>query len=153
MIFNMKTDNKVPLKIGYLTFLKDRLEISDNSRIEKVFILIGFFSSSLYGLSCVLSYSGIDEPLMYYSGIMILITWVFATPFLIRRTYKQVLYYKEIGKINMMENIGGDYKAKFKLKKGRIRFVHLDRDRTHFKLFINKLKEYHLKTEFQSLSA
>jgi hypothetical protein len=149
----MKTDNKVPLKIGYLTFLKDRLEISDNSRMEKIFILIGFFSSSLYGLSCVLWYSSLEGPLMYYSGIMILITWVLATPFLIRRTYKHVLYYKEIGRINMKENIGGDYKAKFKLKKGKIRFVHLNKNRKHFKLFINKLNEYHLKTEFQSLSA
>lgn len=148
----MKTDNIVPLKIGYLTFFRDRLEISDNSRIEKIFILTGFFSSSLYGLSCVLSYSSIEEPIMYYSGIIILITWALATPFLIRRTYKQVLYYNEIGRINMQENIGGDYKAKFKLNKGKIRFVHLTSDCKCFKRFINKLNEYQLKTEFQSIS-
>lgn len=153
MLFKMKTDNKVPLKSGYLTFLKDRMEISDNSRIEKIFILLGFFSSSLYGLSCVLSYSSIEGPIMYYSGIMIFATWVLATPFLIRRTYKQVLYYKEIGGINMKENIGGDFKARFKLKRGRIRFVHLNNNRKHFKLFINKLNEYQLKTDFQYLSA
>jgi len=149
----MKADNRIPLKSGYLTFLKDRMEISDNSRIEKIFILIVFFSSSLYGLSSVLSYSSTEGPLMYYSGIMILITWALATPFLITRTYKQVLFYKEIGKINMKENIGGDYKAKFKLKKGRIRFVHLNKNQKHFKLFINKLHEFQLKTEFHSLSA
>ena len=151
MKFNIKTDNKVPLKNGYLTFLRDRLEISDNSRLEKIIVLIGFFSSSLYGLSCVISYNSIEEPIMYYSGILILMTWALATPFLIRRTYSQVLYYKEIRRINMLENIGGDYKAKIKLKKGKIRFVHLKNNKKDFKLFINKLDEYKLKTEFQSL--
>lgn len=151
MKFKMKTDNKVPLKNGYLTFLTDRLEISDNSRLEKIIILIGFFSSSLYGLSSVLSYNSVDGPIMYYSGIMILITWALATPFLIRRTYKQVLFYNEIGKINMMENQGGDYKARFQLKKGRIRLVHLSKN--NFTLFINKLKEFHLETEFSSAVA
>lgn len=153
MILKMKTDNKVPLKNGYLTFLKDRLEISDNSRIEKIFILLGFFSSSLYGLSCVLSYSSIESPLMYYSGIMILITWTLATPFLITRTYKQVLYYNEIGGIKMLENHGGNYKAKFKLKRGRNRFVYLNKNKKHFKLFIKKLNEYHLNSDIQYLSA
>jgi len=148
----MKTDNKVPLKIGYLTFLKDRLEISDNSRIEKILILTGFFGSSLYGLWCILSYSNFDQPLMYYSGIMILITWALSTPFLISRTYKQVLYYNEIGLIDMRQNMGGDFKAMFKLKKGRTRLVHLDRNKNHFRLFINQLKVNRLKTEFQSIS-
>jgi hypothetical protein len=147
----MKTDNKIPLKNGYLTFLRDRLEISDNSRLEKIFILIGFFSSSLYGLSCVISYSSAEGAIMYYSGVMILITWVLAIPLLINRTYRHVLYYNDISKINMQENIGGDYKAKFKLKKGKIRFVHLKKNRENAALFIRKLNEFKLKTEFQPL--
>jgi hypothetical protein len=153
MKFEMKTDNKIPLKIGYLTFLKDRLEISDNSRIEKILILTVFFTSSLYALWCVLSFSNVDQPLMYYSGIMILITWALATPFLISRTYKHVLYYREIGMIDMKENVGGGFRAMFKLKKGKIRLVHLDRDRTHFKQFMNQLKANQLKTVFQTISA
>jgi hypothetical protein len=147
----MKTDNKIPLKNGYLTFLRDRLEISDNSRLEKIFILIGFFSSSIYGLSCVISYSSTEGAIMYYSGVMILITWVLAIPLLINRTYRHVLYYNDISKINMQENIGGDYKAKFKLKKGKIRFVHLKKNREDTALFISKLNEFKLKTEFQPL--
>lgn len=145
----MKTDNKIPLKCGYLTFLTDRLEICDNSRLEKIFILIGFFSSSIYGLSCVISYTSIDQPVMYYSGILILLTWVLAIPLLIKRTYRQVLYYEDIGKIKMEEIIGGDFKASFKLKKGKIRFVYLKKNRKDFKLLINKLNEFKLKTEFQ----
>ncbi len=147
----MKTDNKVPLQSGYLTFLRDRLVISDNSRLEKIIILIGFFSSSIYGVTCVVSYNSIEGPIMYYSGVLILITWVFATPLLINRTYKHVLYYKEIGKINMKENIGGVYQAIFKLKKGKTRFVYLNNNKKDFKLFINKLNKYQLKTEFQPL--
>jgi hypothetical protein len=153
MKVEMKSINKVPLKIGYLTFLKDRLEISDNSRIEKISILTGFFISSFYGLWCVLSYNSNDHPLVYYSGIMILITWALATPFLISRTYKHVLYYREIGKINMKKNTGGDFKAMIKLKRGGTRFVHLDRNTKNFKLFINQLKANQLKTESQSISA
>lgn len=148
----MKTDNKIALKSGYLTFLRDRLEISDNSRLEKIIILIGFFSSSLYGLYGVISNNSTEGPLMYYSGIFILITWVFATPLLINRTYKHVLYYNEIGEIKMMENIGGIYKAKFKLKKGKTRFVYLNNNRKDFIRFANKLKEFQLKTEFLLLS-
>lgn len=147
----MKTDNKVPLKNGYLTFLRDRLEISDNSNLEKIIILIGFFSSSIYGVSCVISYTSTEGPIMYYSGVLILITWVFATPLLIKRTYRHVLYYKEIGEISMTENISGDYKAIFKLKKGKTRFVYLNNNKKDFKLFINKLNEFQLKTEFQPL--
>lgn len=153
MIFKMKKENRIPLKNGYLTFLRDRLEISDNCNAEKAFILIGFFTSSLYGLWSVLSYNAGESPIMYYSGIMILITWTLATPFLIRRTYKQVLYYKEIGRINMMENYGGGFKARFRLKRGRIRFVHLKKNQKHLKLFLSNLNEFHLKTEYQFLSA
>lgn len=149
----MKSDNKIPLKSGYLTFLRDRLEITDNSGIEKKFILTGFFTSSLYGLWCVLSYTGIENPIMYYSGVLILLTWALATPYLIRRTYKHVLFYDEIGRISMIENIGGDYKAMFNLKRGRIRFVHLNKNRKHYKLLVNKLNEFQLKTEIQTLSA
>lgn len=151
MIFKMKTDNIVPLKNGYLTFLRDRMEISDNCRIEKVFILSGFFASTLYGLWSVLSYSSLEGPIMYYSGIMILVTWALASPFLIRRTYKQVLYYNEIGRINLKENTGRDFKARFRLKKGKIRFVHLNNK--HFNLFVDKLNEFHLKTDNQLLTA
>ena len=143
----MKTVNKVPLKMGYLTFLKDRLEITDNSRIEKILILSGFFGSSLYGLWCVLSYSNIEQPLKYYSGIMILITWALATPFLISRTYKHVLYYREIGLIDMKKNYGGGFRAIIKLKRGKTRFVHLDRNRENLSLFVNQLKANRLKTE------
>lgn len=146
-----KTDNKVPLKSGYLTFLRDRLEISDNSRLEKIIILVGFFGSSIYGVYSVISYNSIEGPIMYYSGVLILITWVFAIPLLINRTYKHVLFYKEIGEINMTENIGGDYKAIFKLKKGKTRFVYLNNNKKDFKLFVNKLNEFQLKTEFQPL--
>ena len=53
----------------------------------------------------------------------------------------------------MLENIGGAYKAKIKLKKGKIRFVHLKNNRKDFNLFINKVNEYKLKTDFQSTSA
>ncbi len=147
----MKTDNKVPLKSGYLTFLRDRLEISDNSNLEKVIILIGFFSSTIYGVSCVVSYTSVDGPIMYYSGVMILITWVLAIPLLINRTYRCVLFYHEIGKINMEENVSGDYKATFKLKKGKTRFVYLNNNKKDFKLFINKLNEFQLKAEYQPL--
>ena len=153
MIFNMKKENRIPLKNGYLTFLRDRLEISDNCGAEKTLILIGFFISTLYGLWCVLSYNAIENPIMYYSGIMILLTWALASPFLIRRTYKQVLYYKEIGNINMLENPGGDFKARIKLKRGRIRFVHLKKSQKHVRLFLNNLNEFHLKTAYHFLSA
>lgn len=152
MILKMKTDNKVPLKIGYLTFFRDRLVISEGSNIEKIIILTGFFSTSLYGLFCVLSYNSFVEPVMYYSGITILITWALATPLLIKRTYKQVLYYNDIGRINMRKNVGGAYQAKFTLKKGKIRFVYFSRNRKYFDRFINQLNENHLKTEFHTIS-
>lgn len=147
----MKTENKVPLKSGYLIFLWDRLEITDNSKIEKIFILIVFFASSIYGLTNVLSYSATEGPVLYYSGISILITWTVASPLLILRTYRHVLYFNEIGKINLKESIGGDIKVKFVLRKGRTRFVHLGRDKRHFELFVNKLEEFKLKSEFQPL--
>ena len=149
----MKTNNKIPLKIGYLTFLKDRLEIIDNSRIEKKLILSGFFISTSYGLWCVLSYSSLENPIIYYSGIMILLTWSFATPLLILRTYKQVLYYHEIGNINMQEMSRGDLRARFILKRGGIRLVYLNNNKKHFRQLINKLNEFHLKAEIRYLSA
>ena len=149
----MKSVNKVPLKIGYLTFQKDRLEIFDNSRVEKISILAGFFGSSLYGLWCVLSFSSQVQPLMYYSGIMILITWALATPFLISRTYREVLYYKEIGMINLKKNSGGGFRAMIRLKRGKTRFVYLDRNQKHFSSFVNQLKLNRLNTGSQSITA
>ena len=153
MKVRMEMEDKVPLRFGYLTFFKDRLVIEDNGRLEKVLILISFFSSSLYGLWCVLTYTSLVMPIMYYSGILILLTWVVATPFLIRRTYKQVLFYNEIGKINLMESFGGDFKARFNLRKGKIRLVHMDKNRLHVNLMINKLRENRLKTEFQTAAS
>ena len=149
----MKTNNIVPLKNGYLTFLRDRLEITDNSNVEKILILTGFFTSSLYGLWAVLSHSDVESPITYYSGIMILLTWAFAAPYLIKRSFKHVLFYNEIGRINMMENVGGNFKARFQLKRGQIRFVQLKRNEDHFKLFLHNINQYHLKTDNMLLSA
>ena len=153
MIFNMKTDNKIPLKDGYLTFLRDRLEISDSCRAEKIFILTGVFTSGFYGLWSVLTYNIVESPIMYSSGILILLTWVFATPFLIRRTYRQVLFYHEIGRIDMTENKGGAFKVGIKLRRGRIRFVYFNQNKQSIKRFIDKLEEFKLDTEYQFLSA
>ena len=145
----MKNENTVPLKNGQLIFLLDRLEISDNSKLEKILILVVFFSSSIYGLTNVISYSSTEGAWMYYSGIIILLTWVFASPFLVIRSYRQVLYFNEIGKISLMKNPGGDVKVKFVLKKGRVRFVLLGKK--HFEELITKFREYHIETEIQPL--
>ena len=143
----MKTDNKIPLKRGYLTFLNDRIEISDNSRIEMITILIVFFCTSIYGLICVISYTSTESPIMYYSGIGILLTWVFSTPLLIMRSYGQVLYYNEIGKINLTENFDGGLNATFNLKKGKTRFVYLNNNKNNISLFMKKLKELQLESD------
>ena len=141
---------KVPLKCGYLTFLSDRIEISDNSKTERIFILIVFFCTSIYGLSCVLSYSSIDGPVMYYSGIGILLTWVFSTPFLIRRTYRQVLFYNEIGKIELNGNFEGSLSATFNLKKGKTRFVYLNNNKNDIGIFMDNLKELRLVANIEN---
>lgn len=151
MFLKMKKEQKVPLKNGHLTFLWDRLEISDNSKLEKIFILIVFFSSSIYGLTNVLSYSSAEGAVYYYSGVIILLTWVFASPFLVIRTYKQVLYFNEIGKISLMENVGGDVKVKFTLKKGRVRFVHLGKSKRHYEELVSNFKRHKISTEIQPL--
>lgn len=149
----MKTNNKIVLNGGYLTFLKDRMEIQDNSKLEKILILLGFFASSLYGLYFMLAYTGSENPMMYYSGVLILIIWALATPFLIQRTYKQVLFYKEIGEIDMQHIDNGDFKAILKLKKGKVRCIYLKRNSKNLKELVNKLNENHLKTDVQPLTA
>ncbi len=149
----MKKDNKIPLRGGYLTFLKDRMEISDNSRLEKILILVVFFSTSLYGLYNMLTYSSMEGPMMYYSGMIILITWALATPFLIRRTYKHVLFYNEIGEVDMMEHVGGAFQVKLQLKKGKIRMIHLGRNRKNVNLFIKQINTHHLGKDYQTMTA
>ncbi len=145
----MKTGSTIRLKSGYLTFLKDRIEISDNSKIEQILILIVFFTTSIYGLVCVVTYTNTEGPMMYYSGIIILLTWALSSPLLIRRTFKHVLYYNEIGKINMKENFGGGFSARFKLKRGQIRFVYLNSNRNDIEIFLNKLSEFQLESDIK----
>jgi hypothetical protein len=84
---------------------------------------------------------------MYYSGIGILLTWVFSTPLLIMRTYRQVLYYTEIGKINLTGNFDGGLSARFSLKKGKTRFVYLKNNKNDISLFMKKLKELQLESD------
>jgi len=90
---------------------------------------------------------------MYYSGILILLTWVAATPFLIKRTYKQVVFYHEIGNINLRQNFEGEFRAKINLKRGKIRLVHLNRNRNHVNSMIDKLREYQLETKNHSIAS
>lgn len=145
----MKTDNRILLKNGYLIFLSDRLVISDRSRIEQMLILIVFFFTSAYGMYNILSFTAVDHPIYYYSGVLVLLMWVFATPLLISRTYRHVLFYKEIGNINVMKISNGDFNARFKLKKGKTRFVYLNNSHEDFSMFLNKLKELQLELEIQ----
>ena len=86
-------------------------------------------------------------------GMIVLITWALATPFLIKRTYKHVLYYNEIGDVNVTENVGGAIQVKLQLKKGKIRMIHLGRNRKNVNLFIKQINTHHLSKVYQPMTA
>ncbi|NJN27567.1 MAG: hypothetical protein HC819_17125 [Cyclobacteriaceae bacterium] len=144
---------KIPLKCGHLYFLNDRMIIADRSRMEQLLTLIVFFFTSGYGMYNIISFTAAEHPIYYYSGVMALLSWVFATPLLIGRCYRQVLYYQEIGTINIRKMPGGEINANFKLKKGQTRFVYLNNSKENINRLLNKLEELQLELEFQNQMA
>lgn len=145
----METDNTVPLKNGCITFAQDSMVIRDNARLEKSIVKTGLLTSVVYGISCIFYYNIADDPIMFYSGIFMLLLWLSVTPAMIRRTYQSHILYREIGRIIMRANLDGGIRAKIKLRKGKIRIIQFNRSKKEIRLFIKKLNEFHIDTDHQ----
>ena len=65
----MKTNNKIPIKCGYLMFQKDRLSISDNSKGIHIVIFVMLIASCVdVAFACVLNY-GVRGPLASWAEV------------------------------------------------------------------------------------
>ncbi len=119
----------------------DRMEISDNSRIVQIFMLVTFMGSCLYAITCITGYDRANEPLVFYSGIIVLVLWGIAIPIMFTRTYQRNLRYIDINSIKINRNFAGDFIARIKLKKGKIRFLAMNGNQQEFDCFVQHLDE------------
>jgi arginine exporter protein ArgO len=143
----MKTDNKIPIKCGYLMFRGDRLSISDNSKTIHIVTFILLIASCILGISYLVENSAATEPLLFYMGILIVLTSGMAMGFMLTRTVKGELFYSDIHQIRLKQNYNGDFIANIKLKKGRIRYVALTNNQLYYDSFLNKTNEFSIQTE------
>jgi arginine exporter protein ArgO len=143
----MKTDNKIPIKCGYLMFRGDRLSISDNSKTIHIVTFILLIASCILGISYLVENSAATEPLLFYMGILIVLTSGMAMGFMLTRTVKGELFYSDIHQIRLKQNYNGDFIANIKLKKGRVRYVALTNNQLYYDSFLNKTNEFSIQTE------
>jgi arginine exporter protein ArgO len=143
----MKTDNKIPIKCGYLMFRGDRLSISDNSKTIHIVTFVLLIASCILGISYLVENSASTEPLLFYMGILIVLTSGMAMGFMLTRTVKGELFYSDIHQIRLKKNYNGDFIANIKLKKGRIRYVALTNNQLYCDSFLNKTNEFSIQTE------
>jgi hypothetical protein len=143
----MKTDNKIPIKCGYLVFKNDRLNIADNSKSIHVVIFVLLIASCVLGISYLVNNSISTEPLSFIMGILIVLTSGMAMGFMFTRTFKGELFYSDIHQIRLKKNYNGDFIANIKLKKGRIRYVALTNNQVDYDSFLHKTNEFSIKTE------
>jgi len=142
----MKTDNKIPIKCGYMMFHKNKLDIADNSKAIHIVIFILLIASCALGISYLLGNSPSGEPLLFYMGILIVLSSGMAMGFMFTRTYKGELYYSDIHQIKLLKNYNGDFIANIKLKKGKIRYVALTNNRHDYESIVHKTSELHIST-------
>jgi len=143
----MKTDNKIPIKCGYLVFKNDRLNIADNSKSIHVVIFVLLIASCVLGIFYLVNNSISTEPLSFIMGILIVLTSAMAMGFMFTRTFKGELFYSDIHQIRLKKNYNGDFIANIKLKKGRIRYVALTNNQVDYDSFLHKANEFSIKTE------
>jgi len=143
----MKTDNKIPIKCGYLVFKNDRLNIADNSKSIHVVIFVLLIASCVLGIFYLVNNSISTEPLSFIMGILIVLTSAMAMGFMFTRTFKGELFYSDIHQIRLKKNYNGDFIANIKLKKGRIRYVALTNNQADYDFFLNKTNEFSIKTK------
>lgn len=131
-------------------FRGDRLSISDNSKTIHIVTFILLIASCILGISYLVENSISSEPLLFYMGILIVLTSGMAMGFMLTRTVKGELLYSDIHQIRLRKNYNGDFIANIKLKKGRIRYIALTNNEQDYHSFLNKTNELSIQTEFLS---
>lgn len=142
----MKTDNRIPIKCGFLVFERDRLSIFDNSRTVHLITFTLLLASCTLGISYIAGNDVSEEPVLFIMGILILISSGLALGFMLTRTSRKELLYANIHKIKLKKNYNGDFIANIKLKQGRIRYVALNNKKQDCDHFVNKTREYSIQT-------
>lgn len=131
-------------------FLPDRLTITDNSKAIHIVTFILLISACMLGISYLVENSTSSEPLLFYMGILIVLTSGMAMGFMLTRTVKGELLYSDIHQIRLKKNYNGDFIANIKLKRGRIRYIALTNNERDYHSFLNKTNELSIQTEFLS---
>jgi uncharacterized membrane protein YtjA (UPF0391 family) len=142
----MKTDNRIPIKCGFLVFERDRLSIFDNSRTIHLITFTLLLASCALGFSYIAGNDASDEPVLFIMGILILLSSGLALGFMLTRTSRKELLYTNIHKIKLKKNYNGDFIANIKLRQGRIRYVALNNKKQDCDLFVNKTREHSIQT-------
>ncbi len=131
-------------------FQQDRLSIIDNSRSIHIVVFILLIASCLLGISYLVQNSPSVEPILFYMGILIVLTSGMAMGFMLTRTFSGELYYSDINQIRLKKNYNGDFIANIKLKKGKIRYVALTNNKTDYDSILNKMNEFSIQTQLSS---
>jgi hypothetical protein len=143
----MKADNRIPIKCGYLMFKGDRLNISDNSKTVHVLTFVLLIAACLTGISYLIQNSAAEKPVLFFMGVLIVLTSGMAMGFMMTRTARDELFYAEIHQIKLKKNYNGDFIANIKLKKGKIRYVALTNNERDYHFLVDKTNELHIQTE------
>lgn len=128
-------------------FQNDRLSISDNSKGIHIVIFVMLIASCILGISYLLGHDAATEPLLFYMGILIVLTSGMAMGFMFTRTFKGELFYSDIHQIRLKKNYNGDFVANIKLKKGRIRYIALTNNQNDYDSFLSKTNEFSIQTQ------
>jgi uncharacterized membrane protein len=145
----METDIVIPIKCGHMIFMSDRVRIADNSKVIHLVTFILLISSTILGISYLFDSNASDNEVLFYMGVLIVITSGIAVIFMLTRSIKKEVYYADIRQIMLKQNYNGDYIANMKLKKGSIRYIALNNDQHDFDLFMDEINRYSLKTQFK----
>lgn len=130
-----------------MIFLNDRVEIADNTQTVHFIIYALLISSLFLGLSYILENSWANHPTLFVMGIMIVTTSGLAIIFMLTRSVCKALPYGEIDRIKLRKNYNGEYAANIKIKKGRVRYIALNRDPGAFDLFVTKSREHAIRLD------
>ncbi len=128
-------------------FQQDRLNIIDNSKSIHIVVFVLLIASCLLGISYLVQNSPSTEPILFYMGILIVLTSGMAMGFMFTRTFSGELYYSDINQIRLKKNYNGDFIANIKLKKGKIRYVALTNNKTDYDSILNKINEFSIQTQ------
>jgi hypothetical protein len=145
----METDSIIPIKCGHMIFMSDRVRIADNSKVIHLVTFILLISSTILGLSYLFDSNTSGNVVLFYMGVLIVITSGIAIIFMLTRSIKKEVHYAEIRQILVKQNFNGDYIANVKLKKGSIRYIALNSSQHDFDMFMNEINKYSLKTQLK----